>query len=233
MKTYSIVPIEYTYPEILAIQRLDIIKSSQFTYSGLNSDYPFERILEYFRLSTTNTEEDRVIYTQIILKLVRLVEEMKSTDSCILIIRLSLPSDEFVIPRFHHDGSYFIPKNGRITQEKFLLTIRGAGTLLSEPDVETRQRFFELFNTIKSMENDIKLRPELAEIIGDQIFQPYPNQGIIMKIFDYRPESNKFDFSNSAIHSEPNITQPRLFMSIVPGSSDEINEKVKERWNSK
>jgi len=233
-KTFSLVPIEYTYPEILAIQRLNIIfDHKQFKYSGLNSEYPFDRIFEYFRLTTSNTEEDCVIYAQIILRMVKFVGNFKETDSCILIIRLTTPSDEFEIPRFHHDGVFFHPKNGKIIQEKFVLSIRGAGTILSEPNELTRERVFEIFNNRDIDSEEISVRKELAKIIGEQIYQPTNNQGVFMKIFEYNPENNQFDFSNSAIHSEPNITQPRLFISIVPGSADQINETTKAKWNTK
>ncbi len=230
-KTFSIVPIEYTYPEILAIQRLNIVNTKQFKFSGLNSDFPFSRIVEYFRLSTTNSEEDCTIYTQIILRMIEFVAITKQTDSCILIIRPSLPTNEFEIPRFHHDGSFFRLKNGRVIQEKFLLTIRGEGTLLSEPDELTRQRVFEILNNRQIDSEEIGMREQLAKIIGKQIYQPTNNEGIFMKIYDYQNE--KIDFSNSAIHSEPNISQSRLFMSIVPGLANEIDETVRGRWNTK
>jgi hypothetical protein len=182
-KTFSIVPIDYTYPEILAIQRLNIvIDSKQFKYSGLNSNFPFDRIVEYFKSATSNTEEDCTIYAQIILRMVEFVGITRQTDSCILIIRQSLPTNQFEIPRFHHDGLFFLPKNGRTIQEKFLLTIRGAGTLLSEPDESTRKRVFEILNNRQINFEEIEMREQLTKIIGKQIYQPTNNEGVFMKM---------------------------------------------------
>lgn len=230
-RNISIIPIEYTIPQIYAIQRLNIIKQNQFNYSGLNFEYPIDKIVEFFKSSTTNTHEDCVMYTKLIYQMVRLVEDAKSIDSSILIIRLSLPSDDYVIPRFHYDGKFFSMK-GNAKQEKFLLTIKGPGTLLCEPSLENKKKFDEIFYSNMSMLSELDVRKKLYSVIKDEnIIQLTNNQGAFMKIFEFvNGVGNIFD---TTIHSEPNETHPRLFISIVPGSADQIDEIVKAKWNSK
>ena len=63
------------------------------------------------------------------------------------------------------------------------------------------------------------------------ILQLTNNQGAFMKTHEFvNGIGNMID---TTIHSEPNITQPRLFISIVPGSADQINETIKAKWNAK
>ena len=143
-KNISVVPIEYSNLQIHAIQRLKITNTKQFKFCGLNYEFPFDRIVEYFKLSTSNIHEDCIIYTRLIYDIISMVSNIKKTNSSILIIRLSLPTDEFKIPRLHHDGSFFKPKNGRIIQEKFLLSIKGEGTLICEPEAEDKEKFYDM-----------------------------------------------------------------------------------------
>jgi hypothetical protein len=230
-KTFSIVPIEYTIPQIYAIQRLNIVQSKQFIYSGLNFEYPVDRMIEFFKIVTSNTHEDCVIYTKLIYDMVELVANTKATNSCILILRLSLPSDEFKIPRFHYDGGFFSMK-GNTIQEKFLLTIKGPGSLLCEPSPENKKKFDEIFFSNMSTQSELDVRTKLYSVIkDDNILQLTNNQGAFMKTHEFvNGIGNIFD---TAIHSEPNITQSRLFISIVPGSADEINESIKAKWNTR
>jgi hypothetical protein len=230
-KNISIVPIEYTIPQIYAIQRLNIVQSKQFVYSGLNFEYPVDRMIDFFKNVTSNIHEDCVIYTKLIYDMVELVGNTKSTDSCILIVRVSLPSDNYIIPRFHYDGGFFSMK-GNTIQEKFLLTIKGPGSLLCEPSPDNKKKFDEIFFSNMQTQIELDVRNKLFSVLKDEyILQLTNNQGAFMKTHEFvNGIGNMID---TTIHSEPNITQPRLFISIVPGSADQINETIKAKWNAK
>ena len=72
---------------------------------------------------------------------------------------------------------------------------------------------------------DLENRKQLTEILeGSKIHQLKEGQGAFITTY----VNTNDDSSNATIHSEPNITQPRLFISILPGTDDQINEfKIK------
>jgi hypothetical protein len=210
----EIVPIEYTVPQIHAIQRLNITKTSHINYCGYTHSLDMDRIIEWFKSIGSNSEEDCVICSRLISDIVQMV--CGQADSCLLTIRSSVASDFFTVPRFHRDGKYYTIGPNQI-QRKFILTIKGPGTLLSEPNEQITNSFFDVFyNPIDQM--DENKRKQMAEILGpENIFQLTNNQGAW--IITYQTNEN---IDRATIHSEPNITQPRLFFSVLPGTNEQI-----------
>lgn len=219
----QIVPIEYTIPQIYAIQRLNITKDDNFNYCGFGYDLDMERMIGWFDSIGTNSREDCGIYCRLISDIVQMACSQASCDSCWLTIRAKLPSDEFKVPRFHRDGMFYRLGSNQV-QRKFLLTIKGPGTLVSEPNKETTDKFFDLLYDPVD-EFDIEKRKQLVEILGpDGPVQLTNNQGAW--IITHQNNANR---DRATIHSEPHITQPRLFLSILPGTNDEI-ESIRPRF---
>jgi hypothetical protein len=65
-----------------------------------------------------------------------------------------------------------------------------------------------------------EFRPKLAKALSKfKILQPTNNQGILF-------------YTKSTLHSEPKMTGPRLFISIMPGTKANI-EALDNSWNKK
>jgi len=217
----QIVPIEYSQYEIYAIQRLNIKETKAFNHFGYNHNLQFDQLVDYFKSLSSNIYEDCIIYSRLIFNLINLVSQIKSNTSCWLVIRSSIPNDDFKIPRFHKDGTYYSTKENEIVQ-KFILTIKGPGTLICEPSEQGQQKFDEVFYNTNNTFSDLEIREKLAHaLIDEHIHQLTNNQGCFFTIGS--------DLKSS-IHSEPNITQPRLFISILPGTFEQI-EELRIRWN--
>ena len=148
-------------------------------------------------------------------------------------IRVSEPNNEFIIPRWHKDGNYFASKT--ITA-KFITVLRGPGTLL----IRSNKKVNDIYNKISEKEiNEIsptstfeeekkiarKYRLLLAKKLADEkIIQVKNSQGLVFLAGS--------PMDNAALHSEPNMDQYRMFISIVPGSKKNI-EELKKRWTKK
>lgn len=140
-------------------------------------------------------------------------------DYCWLTVRISLPNNSYDIPRWHTDGNFYdsIKKNEK--QSKFIITLKGPGTLLINPDDDTRDKFSSL-NTHKILTKD-EIRMKGYDLLKNENIIKANNQGIIFFVGNVEL---------AAIHSEPPINEKRIFLSILPGHESEINE-LKKRWN--
>lgn len=228
----QIVPIEYSVPQIHAIQRLKIEKNSIFNHFGYTWDLAIDSLMKWFESIGSNTHEDIVIYSRLITDIVQMACSQASgqegQEACWLTIRSRVPTDEYKVPRYHRDGSYYKVKPNQI-QRKFLLTIKGPGTLVSEPTKQVADKFFDLFYDSVDGFN-IEKRKQLAKILeNDKISPPAQltnNQGAWITTY-----KNILGSSDRAtIHSEPNIIQPRLFLSVLPGSNEQI-ESIRSRFD--
>lgn len=173
-----------------------------------------------------------VVVSKLIARLVNNVIKFFDQETAWVSIRAFLPMPIFKIPRWHQDGYYYSPFKG--DQCKVAITLKGPRTL-----------FFNASDEQKKIMT--KLESEPPKIVGGKI-----DMQALMQHTNYvREELNKvFDpamavcaelgqgsifitgSQNAAVHSEPDITTPRLFMSILPGSKNQIQEVLQRQENS-
>jgi hypothetical protein len=144
-----------------------------------------------------------------------------------LTIRTVMPNDDYIIPRWHCDGNYFDKNKYPESQTKFVTIFKGPGTLLLEKNKDVKETYIKYktdsskqkIETIEERTNiDLKFKD-----IGAKTIQLNKCQGLIFL-------SGNID--NCTIHSEPNITEPRIFLSIVFADELNINDwKEKKMFN--
>jgi hypothetical protein len=193
--------------------------NKQFRYFGQVTEINVENIDLFLRSIGTNNENDLINLKKIIIKLTKQICGAYGRESCWLAIRVTTPTDAFDIPRWHVDGNFFT-KVGDEIQSKFVMVLKGPGTLFCNPDKKTREEFFNAVLHTREIEERIKLQNILKK---QKIIQLQNNQGAIFLVGDRKI---------SAIHSEPPITEPRIFISILPGYDYQIDE-LKKMWNIK
>jgi len=121
-------------------------------------------------------------------------------------LRASVPPDEVPLKRWHMDGPHYRTSE---LQYKFCITLQGDST-----------RFCLLPNRLKKLRevlwrnmNDVQFTNEFC---GErEIFCPKQGEGVFFIIGRS---------ASSALHSEPQVTRPRLFFSIVPCDRNQIHE---------
>jgi hypothetical protein len=179
--------------------------------------------------SLGNNPEHARLATAIIYRFIKESLIAYGSPAAWITIRSSKQNSHFDIPRWHTDGSFFPHQDDE--QAKILTTLKGPGTLLCNVSDETRkeygtirqQAFRELNvnNTMKNAtkkqldEHDHKVRPQLVALLAPyEIQQAQTRQGVIFLVGN--------SATTAAFHSEPAINTDRLFISILPGTDEQI-----------
>ena len=150
----------------------------------------------------------------IIKKLIKNITSAHNSDSYYIIIRIQEKTTFFDIPRWHCDGFYF--KNRNRIQHKFLTTIKGNTTLI----LDTTKKEKDYYNILENYKNksildvnDMEYRKYIADNIKGKKINMTNNQGIMFIAGDK---------DNCLIHSEPKIDKDRIFIAIIPSSTENI-----------
>lgn len=194
-----------------SLKDINIENENTFNYYGYVDKLDSEKVNNFFVNIGQNDEERLIIIEKFIAKLTKKVCNEYNRDSVWLAIRVTLPDNEFDIPRWHIDGKFFENVNNEI-QSKFIMTVKGPGTLFCDANKEVRKEFFENFKG----NHEISQRQKLDEILKSQkIIQLKNDQGAIFLVGD---------INIAAIHSEPPFSEPRIFLSILPGHKYQIDD---------
>lgn len=151
----------------------------------------------------------------------RLVKDSLSTvkaETAWFTLRAFTGTHEFDKPRWHIDGYFYTPTE--TAQRKIATTLKGPGTLLNDLPDNLRSTFNKLLRTSG---NTMAGRQALAQLVDPTQTQSIvPGQGVIFTVGSEE---------RAAVHSEPPIPGERLFMSLLPGTREQIAE-LRKNWNA-
>ncbi len=217
-ESYSILKMNLTESNKKVIKKIKIVDGKTFNFYGNiddlidNKNNDISRLFEYFNLICTNTEDLIKDLIKIIKNLVKTLSLGYNKKYCWMTIRSSKPTKSYVIPRWHCDGKYFKSDKYPGLQTKFVIVLKGPGTLLIESNEQAKQIYNNYFT--ESSLDEMEVRKKLDEEFTDsncKKIQISNEEGLIFLA----------GHKNCTIHSEPNITEPRMFLSIV--FADEAN----------
>jgi hypothetical protein len=120
-------------------------------------------------------------------------------------LRASQPNPLFDLARWHTDGYYYQPY---CDQYKFAFTLKGPGTKFYKLPKQMRGEF----DALQEEENRQALASKLTD--PQLLMQSKTGEGAVFVVGS----------DDAAVHSEPPIKEKRLFMSILPGSKEQIAE---------
>lgn len=232
---FKIFKLKYTDLEIKCINSFNISKSE--TYNHMGNKNNMENITTFLNKIGTNDKDNINILGKTIIKILDNVLAAFDIDHFWITIRVSLPTDYFNIPSWHKDGRFFFNSKSQ-KSPKFITVLKGPGTLLIKSTKKVNkiyndisQKITDEFTKLKNItindNNKIydKYRLIFSEALKNvKIIQLTNNECVIC-----HPELTQ---DAGAIHSEPKMDTPRLFISILPGSKKDILE-LKKRWNIK
>lgn len=177
-----------------------------------------------FVASNSDGEADNVVGPlQEFLKLARhdCLLSLNNIGALWLDVRMSPPSEEYVIPRWHQDGRMFTCScldvlGGKVAQvhSKYAVTLLGPATRVLKPD-ERVDRALAAASVDKNVMHRVD-RKKLADV-----FSAWGEVEINMG------QAIRFSWGrdDSPIHSEPDWSGgDRVFVSVLFGSEDEIRE---------
>ena len=170
-----------------------------------------------------NSSEDSLAAAQVVYKIIDNCLTLSDFPEAWIAIRVFKKNKTYHEVRWHIDESLY--KTDCKYSYKLTCVLKGASTLLCDVSDETRTEFFKIqanksqqrqYHTTKSV------RSRLADLLqGHTTYQAEFGQAIMFIMGDK---------TIGAIHSEPAINEPRIFISIVPGSHDQIQE-LYNRWH--
>lgn len=220
-KQFKIFNIPYTEKELKCIKTFNL--STYDTYDNYG-DNNFEDLDFFLNKIGSNKETKIKKMSKIIKKLTTIVTRGYKKESYWLTIRVTHNNTLFDIPRWHCDG-YYIGFEYRDDLSKFATVLKGPGTLFIKTNDEDRNNFISIRNDEqkKSIERngpnvnseDDEYRKQMALKIKGDHTQLNNNQAVI-----FMSGNEKI----CGIHSEPEMHEPRIFLSIVPGSHEEIDK---------
>ena len=233
----------YSSKEILSIDTFNINKFAHFSHFGSYKD--LKNINEFLSTLGDNNKILVNIMEKIIYNITKKVLKGYNMEHFWMDIRVSIPNNDYDIPRWHKDGNFF--PNERYDEKntsKFVTVMKGPGTLL----IKGTKRINKIYNKnfrqemseltpdspiAKSVEVADKYRAILAKKLSKEpVVQVKNNEALIFftGVTKKGVPIQEVDWSTGALHSEPKIDAPRMFISILPSTEDNIMA-LKKRWN--
>ncbi|WP_032113978.1 hypothetical protein [Candidatus Paracaedibacter symbiosus] len=203
---------QFSKSEEDALKSLKI--SSPKEYNNYGNLTALECELEEFieSLAKENKGSTKAV-SQLIVRLVKDILQGSRQETAWVAVRAFTPTFEYDLPRWHIDGYYYKPFVGN--PYKIVMILIGAPTLFYRLPINKRGKFYDLIyeGTKKNNYN----RQAIADFLANSkeaISMPQLGQGTVFIVGS----------SNAAVHSEPAIKKERLFLSVLPGSKEQIKE---------
>lgn len=187
--------------ECLANFKIDKMQELSGTLEEL--EYSLEEINTFISSLGENDFHSCSSMVQLILKLAHQALTIFQQECAYIILRASIPNEEFKLPRWHQDAYYYHPFAGQ--PFKAAIPLKGAGTLFYRPNYEELEKFKQI--------EDRKQRDDL--LIDPLRIEPTPSGFGSLFIVGHEA---------GAIHSEPYINSQRFFMSVLPGKKKDIQD---------
>lgn len=200
---YGIGDIGVTPDEVSMLQLVAVNEFGEFNdYSDGSGEFE-KRLSDFLQGIGDNPFELTEVMVSIIKRLLQQAKKDARVDYAWTTVRVQSPSKAFVIPRWHTDGNFF-PSEAPVYKTTFVL--KGAPTRLArivKPDK------FSRLDLLDDTEHNRRLKQELVK----EIYPSIRSQALRFCVGD------KCQYA----HSEPNLTLPRIFASVLPGTKEQIS----------
>lgn len=215
------------------LANIKIEKTAEYSNYGAHSGMSHEIIA--FMENLGNDSQSAWCTSKLITEVVNKAIKASGKESAWVAIRAFTPTSAYDIPRWHTDGNFFLSDTAGL-QYKIATALKGASTLFYPLPDSMRDDFNDVQQSAKftllpdgSLDKESFAKASLASRLQvnkmlnlTSSLSADVGQGVAFTVGS--------DFS--AVHSEPPIKEPRLFLSIVPGSPAQINE-LYQRWHPK
>lgn len=226
-KTFASFDLDLSRDTLQQLQNLRINRTSAINNYGHLDTLESESVA--FLKSLGNNDEDAQAASKIICNIVMRDISLDNGETAWVSLRSFTPNTEYDLPRWHTDGAFYKSKENICYKQAYAL--KGPSTLFLQVPDDVRAQFFAIQNQtfagmtyaeIKSLSEEeidaliLPDRKKLAELLaGYYVHTALVNTGTIF----VTGGRNK-----GAIHSEPPMHEDRLFMSVVKGTPDQIQE---------
>lgn len=220
--------VELTHEERDSIEKIEIKNElPQFNYYGPANESLVQELTTHLNQLEGNTEEVISRISRLVAKVAEGMQKDFNQEAAWVMVRVTIPNNEFDIPRWHQDGAYLRSKEGRFQSGyKLVFTVKGAPTRFAEiTDAEryrqldeestTNHRLHYDSNQKKYNEEDLRIRNKPDWEIAVKETGPISKVQAVIYFVGHK---------DAKVHSEPPMETPRIFMSVVTGSLEQIEE---------
>lgn len=214
------------------LRELEVNQTDEYNNYGIILDLLSEST--QFLQKIGNKKHTAECVAQITCKIVKDAILSSGKDSAWVAIRAFTQTKAFDAPRWHTDGNFFISDNAG-NQYKFAITLKGASTLFYPLPAAMRDDFYAVQSSAQvtsdfdenvdkeAFKRALSVSRQKLNTMLDMSFSITADfgQGVVFAV------GSQF----AAVHSEPPIKAPRLLLSIVPGTSAQI-EALYNRWHT-
>ncbi len=205
-----------------------------YSYFGdFNKKNLFKKIKTYFNSVFFDNDDSTNMANILINKLTRPFMSAINKNAFWFTIRIMKPNTMYNVNRWHTDGFFYDTENyykNDGIQFKLVFVPVGPGTMFKKNPVATEKFRTKKDSVVNSGKNPNSI--ENREIISDSIsdFENDDASNTEAAIFIVGNQKR------AALHSEPNMDfdnnmqRGRIFISILPGTTDEIKDLAR-RWN--
>lgn len=162
---------------------------------------------------TTADKQEIETITNLVDRLSHQAVDIMGTETAWVTLRAFKENHDYDIHRWHADGLFFLSPSYSLEtlQMKFATTLKGEGTLFYLISDELRAEYNAQYNYDRNYWHDT--------LDASNIISTHVGEGVLFAVGD--PD-------RAAIHSEPPITQDRLFFSVVAGTYEQVH--AREEW---
>jgi hypothetical protein len=185
------------------------------TYDNFGANERLEPDIADFLEQLGNDPTDAQARATIITRLIGRIIVGFGTETAWTTIRAWRRTDAFNVPRWHADGYFYPPWEG--DQLKAVLALKGDSTRLCRLSLPSRVRFVELQRSGPDDQERTRERAALVEGVATE-HTPSGHGTVLIT-----------GSQHAAVHSEPPIPSERLFVSVMPGTSEQIAH-LRQRW---
>lgn len=228
-KPFIIYDLGLTSTEKEYLSGLKIHSCAEYSHFGSTQELCLE--VKEFVAGLGNDVETSIQVSTIIEKCVKASLAASGKEAAWVTLRASVQNTDYDMPRWHTDGYFYQPYDGQ--QYKIAMVLKGAQTLFYLLPDKDRKWFDKVPRSTQpiyhkdgsidkeaTIQTMFKSRQLLADSLDKKnIVSGAFGQGVVFAV----------GCDNAAVHSEPPIHEERLFLSIVPGSSAQIQE-LQQRW---
>lgn len=219
-KQFKVFDIKYDDDEKQCIEQFNLSNTISYNNYGDNT---FSKLENFLNDVGENNSQNILKLNNLIKKIKEIVMLGYEKESFWLTIRVTTVEPFFDIPRWHCDG-YYTGFDRRDDLSKFATVLKGPGTLFIKTDADQRDLFINTRKEELDKSKQRNTRPNAN--LEDDMYRSTLNE----KLEGVRLQANNDqaaifmagDFTTCGIHSEPKKDTWRMFLSIVPGSKEEI-----------
>lgn len=158
-----------------------------------------------------NNDINADVISKLIIRIAKHVTQYFNTEFAWIETKTFLANDTFIVPRWHIDNKFFKPH----TVHKLVWAVKGSQTRfgITENPMEFSGLTALEIQARHGTDENIRIRKELDQIVNEVKISE--KEAAVL----YRSAGE-----NPVIHSEPHMSENRLFLGIVPGTREEISE---------